>query len=71
MFCVLFQSKMARQDSRAQNTGIRFDGKNFESWHFGVRLVLQSELWHTTKQKKVHRTLTRWHNLKTVLKEGR
>jgi hypothetical protein len=41
---------MAGQDSRPHYTGIRFDGTNFESWRFGVRLVLQSEeLWTIVK----------------------
>jgi hypothetical protein len=41
---------MAGQDNRPHYTGIKFDGTNFESWQFGVRLVLQSEeLWNNAK----------------------
>jgi hypothetical protein len=30
-------------------TGLYFDGTNFDSWQFGMRLTLQSdELWLTT-----------------------
>ena len=30
-------------------TGLYFDGTNFDSWQFGMRLALQSdELWLTT-----------------------
>ncbi len=45
---------MAGQDGRPHYTGIRFDGTNFDSWHFGVRLVLQSEeLWTIVKGNEV------------------
>ncbi|KAK4004199.1 hypothetical protein OUZ56_005941 [Daphnia magna] len=44
------RSEMAGQDGRPHYTGIRFDGTNFDSWQFGVRLVLQSEeLWTIVK----------------------
>ncbi|EFX63416.1 hypothetical protein DAPPUDRAFT_320841 [Daphnia pulex] len=35
-----------RQDGRPSYTGVRFDGTNFDSWQFGVKLAIQSEeLW--------------------------
>ncbi len=35
-----------RQDGRPPYTGVRFDGDNFDSWQFGVKLAIQSEdLW--------------------------
>lgn len=38
-----------RQDGRTPYTGLRFDGTNFDSWQFGVKLVIQSEeLWATS-----------------------
>ena len=45
---------MAWQDCRPHYTGIRFDGTNFDSWQFGVRLVLESEeLWNIVKGNEV------------------
>lgn len=35
-----------RQDGRPSYTGVWFDGTNFDSWQFGVKLAIQSEeLW--------------------------
>ena len=32
-----------RQDGRPPYSGVRFDGTNFDSWQFGVKLAVQSE----------------------------
>ena len=35
-----------RQYGKPPFTGLRFDGTNFDSWQFGVKLAIQSEeLW--------------------------
>ena len=45
---------MAGQDNRPHYTGVRFDGTNFGSWEFGVRLILQSEeLWNIVKGREL------------------
>lgn len=54
---------MAGQDNRPHYTGIKFDGTNFESWQFGVRLVLQSEeLWNIAKGNELKPQPINLHN---------